>query len=71
MQIDKKIYYITFIDNCNIYCYTYLLRNKYETFWFFKHYQNKIKNQPNKKIKLIISDRYEEYEVHFSEFFFF
>jgi hypothetical protein len=38
----EKKYYIIFIDNCTIYCYTYLSRNKDEAFKIFKHYYNEI-----------------------------
>jgi len=34
----------------------------------FKHYKNKVKNQLNKKIKIIRSDRGGEYEKKFREF---
>jgi hypothetical protein len=47
-----------------------LLRNKDEAFEMFKYYKNKIENQFNKKIKVIISDRGEKYETPSGEFCF-
>ena len=63
-----KKYYIIFIDDCTRYCYTYLLMNKYEAFKMFKHYKNEVENQPNKKMKVIRSDRSGEYKALFGEF---
>jgi hypothetical protein len=40
-----------------------LLRSKDEALKMFKYYMNEIKNQLNKKIKVIKSDKGEEYEA--------
>ena len=61
-----KKYFITFIDDCTRYCYVYLLRSKDEA--IFMQYKNEVKNQLNRKIKVLRSDRGEEYESHFGEF---
>jgi len=61
----EKKYYITFIDICTIYCYTYVFRNKYEALEMFKYYKNKL----DKKIKVSRSDRDGEYEAFFGEFY--
>jgi hypothetical protein len=67
MRGEKK-YYIIFIDNCTKYCYTYLIRSKVEALKIFKYYKNEVKNQLNKKIKVIKSDKGGEYKTSFSEF---
>ena len=63
-----KKYFITFIDDCTRYCYVYLLRSKDEAIKAFMQYKNEIENQLNKKIKVLRSDRGEEYESPFGEF---
>ena len=40
-----------------MYCYIYLLRSKDEALEIFKHYKNEVKNQLDKKIKVIKSYR--------------
>jgi Sec-independent protein translocase protein TatA len=40
-----------------------LLRSKDEALKMFKYYMNEVKNQLNKKIKVIKSDKGEEYEA--------
>ncbi|CAN4089256.1 unnamed protein product [Withania somnifera] len=59
-----KKYFITSIDDCTRYCYVYLIYSKDET---FKQYKTEVKNQLNKKIKTIRSDRGGEYESPFEE----
>jgi hypothetical protein len=44
-----------------------LLKRKYEVFLIFKHYKNNVENQFDKKIKVIRSDKGEEYEAQFGE----
>ena len=66
----EKKYYITFIDNCTRYCYTYLLKSKDKALKMFKCYKNKVENQLNKKIKVIKIDRGGEYKALFGEFCF-
>ena len=64
-----KKYFITFIDDCTRYCYVYLLRGKDEAIEAFIQYKNEVKNQLNKKIKVLRSDRGGEYESPFGEFY--
>ena len=64
-----KNYFITFIDDCNKYCYVYLLHSKDEALNSFKTYKAEVENQLEKKIKVIRSDRGGEYEsAAFSDF---
>ena len=64
-----KNYFITFIDDCNKYCYVYLLHNKDEALNMFKIYKAEVENQLEKKIKIIRFDRGGEYEsAAFSDF---
>ena len=60
--------FITFIDDCTIYCYVYLLRSKDEAIEVFVQYKNEIENQLNKKNKVLRSDKGREYESPFGEF---
>ena len=60
--------FITFIDDCTIYCYVYLLRSKDEAIEAFVQYKNEIENQLNKKNKVLRSDKGREYESPFGEF---
>jgi len=64
-----KKYYVTFINNYTRYCYTYLLGSKDKALIIFKHYKNDVKDQLDKKIKVIRSDRCEKHEASFSEFY--
>jgi hypothetical protein len=45
-----------------------LIRSKEEALKIFKYYKNEVKNQLNKKIKVIKSDKGGEYRTSFSEF---
>jgi hypothetical protein len=56
-----KRYFITFIDNFSRYTYVYLMRNKDESFDMFQKYKIKVKNQKDKRIKVLRSDRGGEY----------
>ena len=60
-----KKYFITFIDDCTRYCYVYLQKNKDEAIEAFMQYKNEVENQPNKKIKVLRSDKGGEYESPF------
>ena len=53
-------YFVTFIDDFS-YGYLYLMRYKLETFERFKDFKNKVENQLDKRIKVILSDRGGEY----------
>ena len=59
---------MTFIDDCTKFYYVYLLKSKDETFKKFFMYKNKVKNQLNRRIKRIRSDRSGEYIEPFSAF---
>ncbi|GKC87797.1 retrotransposon protein, putative, ty1-copia subclass [Tanacetum coccineum] len=58
---DGKCYYVTFTDDFNRYGYLYLIKHKSDTFEVFKRYQNEVKNQLGRKIKVLRSDKGEEY----------
>ena len=51
------MYFITFIDDCTRYCYVYLLNSKDEAMNMFLTYKAEVKNQLNKNIKILKSDR--------------
>jgi transposase InsO family protein len=52
---------MTFIDDLSRYGYIYFMKHKYETFEKFKEFQNQVKNQLDRKIKHLRSDRGGEY----------
>jgi hypothetical protein len=52
---------MTFIDDCTIFCYVYLLKTKDEALYYFKAYKAKVENQLERKIKWLRSDRGGEY----------
>ena len=54
-------YFITFTDNYSRYGYLYLLHEKSQSLDMFKIYKAKVKNQLNRKIKAVRSDRGCEY----------
>ncbi|KAD5802565.1 hypothetical protein E3N88_13925 [Mikania micrantha] len=54
-------YFITFTDDYSRYGYVYLLRHKDEAFETFKIFKNEVKNQLNKSIKILRTDRGGEY----------
>jgi len=58
-----KSFYITFIDDYSRYTIIYLLKSKDEGFEIFLKYKSEVKNQLNKKIKRLRSDRGSEYEL--------
>jgi len=61
-------YFITFIDDSTKYCYVYLLKSKDEALEKFIIYKNEVENQPNKKIKVVRSDKGGEYVSPYAEF---
>lgn len=64
-----KNYHISFIDDCSKFCYVYLIHSKDEALNMFKQYKAEVKNQLDKEIKIIRSDRGGEYESNaFSDF---
>ena len=58
-------YFITFVDDSTKYCYVYLLKSKGEAIEKFVLYKNEVENQLNRKIKVLRTDRGEEYESPF------
>jgi hypothetical protein len=56
-----KRYFITFIDDSTRFCYVYLLKSKDEALYYFKTYKVEAKNQLERKIKRLRSDRGGEY----------
>jgi len=63
-----KMYFITFVDDCSRFLYVYLMISKNEAFTMFKKYKAKIaKKKIENKIKVLRSDRGEEYFLN--EFF--
>ncbi|GJT26131.1 retrotransposon protein, putative, ty1-copia subclass [Tanacetum coccineum] len=54
-------YFVTFIDDISLYGYVYLLKHKHEVFETFKVFQKEVKNQLEKTIKSLRSDRGGEY----------
>src|SRR4051812_25730113 len=54
-------YVLTFTDDLSRYGYIYFMKHKSETFEKFKEFQSEVKNQRNKKIKFLRSDRGGEY----------
>ena len=65
-----KKYFITFIDDCTRYCYVYLLRSKDEAVEAFRQYKLEVENQLGKPIKIVRSDKGDEYDAQFEEFCF-
>jgi hypothetical protein len=64
-----KRYFITFIDDSTRFCYVYLLKSKDEALHYFKTYKADAKNQLERKIKRLRSDRGGEYfSSDFSDF---
>jgi transposase InsO family protein len=56
-----KMYFMTLIDNCTIFCYIYLLKSKDEALHYFKIYKVEAENQHERKIKHVRTCRGEEY----------
>jgi transposase InsO family protein len=56
-----KSYFMTFIDDCTIFCYVYLLKSKDEALHYFKIYKAEVENQIERKIKRLLFDRGGEY----------
>ena len=57
----RKRYFITFIYDCSRFTYVYLLRTKDEAFDKFKLFKAEVENQNDGNIKMIQSDRGDEY----------
>ncbi|GJX56819.1 retrotransposon protein, putative, ty1-copia subclass [Tanacetum coccineum] len=54
---QRASYFITFTDDFSHYGYAYLLKHKHELFESFKVFHKEVKNQPEKTIKSLRSDR--------------
>ena len=54
-------YFIMFTDDLSRFGYVYLKKHKSEAFDKFKEYQSMVKKQTEKNIKILQSDRGEEY----------
>jgi hypothetical protein len=52
-----KRYFMTLIDDVSRFCYVYLLKTKDEALDYFKIYKAEVKNQLERKIKRLRSDR--------------
>jgi hypothetical protein len=65
----EKRYFMTLINDATRFCYVYLLKNKDKTLDYFKIYKAEVKNQLERKIKHLRSDRGGEYfPILFDEF---
>ena len=58
---NHERYFVSFIDDYSRYAYVYLMKHKHETFEMFKEFQNEVENQLGKTIKILRSDRGENY----------
>ena len=65
---DGNKYFITFVDECTIFCYVYLLKSKDEVIEKFELYKKEVETQLSGKIKVIRSNRGGEYVSLFGEF---
>ena len=54
-------YFITFTNEFSRYGYVFLMKHKSEAFEKFKEFKNEVENQMDKSIKILRSDRGEEY----------
>jgi hypothetical protein len=59
--LNGQRYFISFIDDHTRYMYLYFLTNKAEALNTFKTYKVEVEKQKGKKIKIVTSDRGEEY----------
>jgi hypothetical protein len=60
-SVDGFNSFITFTDDFSCYGYIYLIRERSKTLDKFKIFKAKVKNQHTVKIKIVRSDRGEEY----------
>ena len=65
--IGDEQYLITFIDNFSYYGYVYLLKDKTEASKYFKIFKVEVKNQLDRKIKIIRFNRDGEYHGRYDE----
>ena len=67
MDVNGPKYFITFIDDYSRYMYLYSLRSKDEALGAFKVFKAEVENQCGKHIKIVRSDRGEEYYDKYTE----
>lgn len=63
---DEK-YFITFIGDFSQYCYLYLLDEEFQSVNILEAFINKVKRHLDKKVKVVRSDRGDEYYSKFDE----
>ncbi|GJQ99271.1 retrovirus-related pol polyprotein from transposon TNT 1-94 [Tanacetum coccineum] len=66
-DIGGHKYFITFVDDYSCYAYVYLIKEKSESLDVFKFFKEEVKNQLNRKIKIVISNRGGEYYGKYSD----
>ena len=62
----RKIF-ITFIDDLSLYCYAYLIHDKFQAIDILKVYMTKVERQLDKKVKIMRSDRGGEFYGKYDE----
>ena len=65
--LNSQRYFISFINDCTRYMYLYLINHKNEILVTFKIYKAEVRKQKEQKIKIIRSDKGEEYYGRFTE----
>ena len=55
-SLGKSMYYVSFIDEFSRYTWIYFLQKKYEVFDRFKEFKALVKNQTEKRIKVLRID---------------
>ena len=63
VSCNDQQYFITFIDDFSHYGYLYLIHEKSQSPEVFKSFKVEVENQPNKRIKNVISDHGGEYNM--------
>jgi len=66
-SFGREIYFITFIDDYSHYGYVYLLHEKSQTVNALEIYLNEVERQLDRKVKIIRSDRGDEYYERYDE----
>ena len=60
-SLNGYVYYVSFIDNFSRKTWIYLLKGKNEVFSKFKEYKSLVKNQNDRKIKILWSNNGREF----------
>ena len=60
-SLGKSVYYVSFIDDFSRNTWIYFLRKKYEVFDQFKEFKALVKNEAEKKIKVLRTDNSGEF----------